>query len=109
MHCQNCEFEITTSMTYAVKQNICPSCGGTIMSAEKMKQYGYLRQVLSRHQLTNNPNIEAKLRERLIALVLESFDIIPIQDIEVDEELIDLNERSVTETDIDVINYKLNL
>lgn len=91
MNCQGCKFEITSNMVHAVKQNMCPVCGDKIMSSEKLQQYTSLRRVLSRQQLTNNPSAEAKLCERIIALLLEHFDFTLIQDVELNEDLIDLD------------------
>jgi|GEM_PF-5403973 len=100
MLCQECQFEITAQMTHAVRQNNCPACGAKIMSAEKMQQYRQLRQVLTQHQLTNNPVVEAKLREKIIALVLQHFELTLVQTVEMDPDLIDLDGDAspVTET-----------
>lgn len=91
MLCQECNFEITSQMTHAVRQNSCPACGAEIMSAAKMQQYRQLRQVLVQNQLTNNPAAEVKLREKLIALILQHFELTLVQAVEVDTDLVDLD------------------
>lgn len=74
MKCISCSLEITTKMKAAIRNNVCPFCGSDIMESKRAKQYVALSSVLGNTKFTNKDEVDSKIREKVLEVLLENFE-----------------------------------
>ena len=61
-------------MKAALYSNTCPFCGSDVMEAKKAKQYSSLVTVLGDAKFTNREDIDEKVKEKVISLLVDNFE-----------------------------------
>lgn len=102
MKCQQCKEEILTKMRFAIIQNVCPFCGKEIMPPVKLSQMRDLESVFETVKFTDRPIVDVKIKERVIAVILDNFDLQKIAVVNTEESVIKLNEKLDNEESVTV-------
>jgi hypothetical protein len=75
MKCNNCEFFVTTELSFCIQRNICPRCGKEIMSSDKLESYlGLLEDFKRNIPLTDDVDLNASIIERVAAHLLAFYE-----------------------------------
>lgn len=70
MKCDNCKVTIKPEFTYAIQNNQCPACGGSIMKQAKLASYLSLRTLLENNIVAKGVDTDA-----LASLIVANFEI----------------------------------
>lgn len=93
MKCLSCSNELNAQMKAAIGCNACPFCGRQIIAPERHLQMIQLDKVLSNTRFTSSESIDLKLKEKVIALLLEHFKFEQISSPDNSDEIVVLDEN----------------
>jgi len=98
MQCISCNLNITGDMKAALHSNTCPFCGNTIMDPKKAKNYSMLISVLNKAKFVNKQEVDSKIKEKVIQLLIDSFSFQALDLVEVDPNVVMLDEEEYEES-----------
>lgn len=92
MKCISCSTEIDNKMKAAIKSNACPFCGSHIMDPKRARQYEALQSVLGKTKFTNKEEVDFKIREKVLEVLLENFEFMRLANSPTEEDLVAVDE-----------------
>lgn len=104
MKCISCSLEIDTKMKAAIQRNACPFCGSHIMDPKRASQYQSLHSVLNKTKFTNKDEVDLKIRDKVLEVLLENFEFIKLNSTPEEEELVAVDEDEDVTPDEDAIS-----